>query len=212
MTMESANGSRDRTMELLPNLQVVIGECNFYLQVQVIKTASFEMLLGHPFFTLAQESTRHFFLGDSHITLLDPNSAKAVTLPTCLCICSASGFHWLMILLPVEETNLVLQISKTLLRFLPHLQYLSGKDPASCYLQFCSCLCKDLSAKRLKVPLDVRVDKENSLESSFIRSIYLYTILLVCALLSRTFMWPSVTWHVTLSLLMSHSVTYFPTL
>jgi len=49
-------------------------------------------------------------------------------------------------------------------------------------------ICKDLSAKRLKVPLDIRVDKENSLESSFIRSIYLYTILLVCALLSRTFM------------------------
>ena len=48
--------------------------------------------------------------------------------------------------------------------------------------------CKDLSAKRLKVPLDVKVDKENSLKSSFIWSIYLYTILLVCALLSRTFM------------------------
>ena len=75
--------------------------------------------------------------------------------------------------------------------------------------------CKDLSAKHLKVPLNVRVDKENSLESSFIWSIYLYTILLVCALLSRTFMWPSVTWHVTwpdvtLSLFMSHTVTYFP--
>jgi len=48
--------------------------------------------------------------------------------------------------------------------------------------------CKDLSAKCLKVPLNVRVDKENSLESLFIWSIYLYTILLVCALLSCTFM------------------------
>ena len=47
---------------------------------------------------------------------------------------------------------------------------------------------KDLLAKRLKVPLNVRVDKENSLESSFIWSIYLYTIILVCALLSHTFM------------------------
>jgi len=54
---------------------------------------------------------------------------------------------------------------------------------------------KDLPAKCLKVLLDVRVDKENLLESSFIRSIYLYTILLVCALLSHTFMWPSVMWH-----------------
>ena len=48
--------------------------------------------------------------------------------------------------------------------------------------------CKDLSAKHLKVLLNVRIDKENSLESLFIWSIYLYTILLVCALLSRTFM------------------------
>ena len=54
--------------------------------------------------------------------------------------------------------------------------------------------CKDLSAKCLKVPLNVRVDKENSLEFLFIWSIYLYTILLVCALLSCTFMWPSVTY------------------
>ena len=57
MTMELANGSRDRTMGLLPNLRVIIGECNFYLQVQVIESASFEMLLGCPFFTLAQAST-----------------------------------------------------------------------------------------------------------------------------------------------------------
>ena len=48
--------------------------------------------------------------------------------------------------------------------------------------------CKDLSAKHLKVPLDIRVDKKNLLESLFIWSIYLYTILLVCALLSHTFM------------------------
>jgi len=48
--------------------------------------------------------------------------------------------------------------------------------------------CKDLLVKHLKVPLDVRVDKENSLESSFIWSIYLYTILLVCALLFHIFM------------------------
>ena len=57
MTMESANGSCDRTMGLLPNLRVIIGECDFYLQVQVIESASFEMLLERLFFTLAQTST-----------------------------------------------------------------------------------------------------------------------------------------------------------
>ena len=75
-----------QTSELL--LESVI-----FIQVQVIETVSFEMLLGHPFFTLVQASTQHFFSGDSHITLLDPNSTKAVTLPTCPHICSVSGFH-----------------------------------------------------------------------------------------------------------------------
>jgi len=51
------------------------------------------MLLGRPFFTLAQASTRHFFSGDSHITLLDPNSAKAVTLPTHPRVCPVSDFQ-----------------------------------------------------------------------------------------------------------------------
>ena len=78
MTMESANGSCDRTMGLLPNLWVIIGECDVYLQVQIIESALFEMLLGCLFFTLAQASTWYFFSGDSHITLLDPNSVMNI--------------------------------------------------------------------------------------------------------------------------------------
>jgi len=64
-------------MDLLPNLQVTIRNCDFYLQVQVIDNTSYEMLLEQSFLTLAQANTRHFSNGDSHITLVDPNSNSA---------------------------------------------------------------------------------------------------------------------------------------
>ena len=46
MVMQSANKSCNTTMGLLPNLRVTIGNCDFYLQVQVIDNTSYEMLLG----------------------------------------------------------------------------------------------------------------------------------------------------------------------
>lgn len=138
ITMESANGSHDRMMGLLLNLWVVINKCDFYLQVQVIESTLFRMLLRCSFFTLAQASTQHFFPGNFYITLLDPNSAKLVILPICPCICCVLGFQWSMIPLPAEKTNLVIYISKALLQFLPHLQYLSRSYLTSYYLQYCS--------------------------------------------------------------------------
>jgi len=69
-------------MGLLPNLRVTIRNCDFYLQVQVIDDTSYEILLGRPFLTLAQANTRHFSNGDSHITLVDPNSQAVITIPT----------------------------------------------------------------------------------------------------------------------------------
>jgi len=82
MVMQSVNKSCNTTMGLLPNLQVTIGNCDFYLQVQVIDNTSYEMLLGRPFLTLAQANTHHFSNGDSHITLVDPNLQAVITIPT----------------------------------------------------------------------------------------------------------------------------------
>jgi len=82
MVMQSANKSCNTTMGLLLNLRVTIGNCDFYLQVQVIDNTFYEMLHGRPFLTLAQANTRHFSNGDSHITLVDPNSQAVITIPT----------------------------------------------------------------------------------------------------------------------------------
>ncbi|KAJ2912850.1 hypothetical protein MD484_g7577, partial [Candolleomyces efflorescens] len=82
MTMEAANSSKNRTTGLLPNLKVSVGQCNFYLQVQVIDSASYDMLLGRPFHTLAQALIKHFRNGDALITLTDPNTDAVITVPT----------------------------------------------------------------------------------------------------------------------------------
>jgi hypothetical protein len=82
MVMESANSSREPTLGLLRDLPVRIGRCTFYLQVQVVANASYDMLLGRPFLTLTEARTHHYSNGDSHITLLDPNSHDTFTIPT----------------------------------------------------------------------------------------------------------------------------------
>lgn len=82
MVMESANKSKDATMGLLQDLKIDIGGYDFYLQVQVVKDAPYEMLLGRPFFTLTQATHKHFDNGESRLTLLDPNSGDKITFPT----------------------------------------------------------------------------------------------------------------------------------
>ncbi|TFK16998.1 hypothetical protein FA15DRAFT_568142, partial [Coprinopsis marcescibilis] len=83
MKIESANQTTSSTTGLLPNLKVAIGECVFYLQVQVIKDASYDFLLGRPFHTLAKAVISHIYdSGQAQITLTDPNPKVVITLPT----------------------------------------------------------------------------------------------------------------------------------
>ncbi|KAF5320913.1 hypothetical protein D9619_000033 [Psilocybe cf. subviscida] len=82
MSMESANSQTNDTMGLLPDLAVTIGGHTFYVQCQVIDNAPYQMLLGRPFLTFTQASVRHFLNGDSHITLVDPNTQAVITIPT----------------------------------------------------------------------------------------------------------------------------------
>jgi gag-polyprotein putative aspartyl protease len=82
MIMESANKTKDETMGLLQDLKINIGGYDFYLQVQVVKDAPYEMLLGRPFFTLTQATHKHFDNGESRLTLFDPNTGDKITFPT----------------------------------------------------------------------------------------------------------------------------------
>lgn len=82
MLMEAANATTEMTLGLIRDLPVRIGTCTFYLQVQVFENAPYEMLLGRPFLTLTQAQTHHYRNGDSHITLIDPNTRETITIPT----------------------------------------------------------------------------------------------------------------------------------
>ena len=82
MVMESANKTKNETMGLLQDLKITLGGYNFYLQVQVVKDAPYEMLLGRPFFTLTQATHKHFDNGESRLTLIDPNTQDQITFPT----------------------------------------------------------------------------------------------------------------------------------
>ena len=82
MVMESANKTKNETMGLLQDLKIVIGGNDFYLQVQVVQDAPYEMLLGRPFYTLTQASHKHFDNGDSRLTIFDPNTGDKITVPT----------------------------------------------------------------------------------------------------------------------------------
>lgn len=88
MIMESANASRESTLRLLCDLPVQIGQGVFYLQVQVVRNAPYEMLLGRPFLTLTEASTQHCANGDSQITLIDPNTRLTFTIPTRPRVCN----------------------------------------------------------------------------------------------------------------------------
>ena len=82
MMMEAANKTKSATMGVLENLPVSIGPVNLRLQVQVMQDAPYDMLLGRPFYSLAECVTRDFSSGDQYITMKDPNTGEEIMLPT----------------------------------------------------------------------------------------------------------------------------------
>ncbi len=82
MKMKSANSSVDWTIGLLQDLKVTIGGYDFYLQVQVVENAAYEILLGLPFHVLTQLQTSFFADGTSHIRMKDPNSGAVIKMAT----------------------------------------------------------------------------------------------------------------------------------
>lgn len=82
VTMETANSALETSVGLLQDLKLTVGGYNFYVQVQVVENAAYEMLLGLPFHVLTQGSTKFFGDGSSHLTLNDPNTGAVIMIPT----------------------------------------------------------------------------------------------------------------------------------
>jgi hypothetical protein len=82
LNMESANGTCDWSLGLARNVPFLIGTITLYLQVHVIRSPSYSVLLGRPFDVLTESVIRNFANEDQTITITDPNSGKQCTIPT----------------------------------------------------------------------------------------------------------------------------------
>jgi hypothetical protein len=82
LNMESANGSFDWSLGLARNIPFLVGTITLYLQVHVIRSPSYEILLGRPFDVLTESIIRNYTNEDQTITITDPNSGTQCTIPT----------------------------------------------------------------------------------------------------------------------------------
>ena len=79
--MRSANGSVGNSLGLARNVPFMIGNITLYLQVHILRTPAYNVLLGCPFDVLTQSVVRNFANEDQTITVLDPNSGRIATIP-----------------------------------------------------------------------------------------------------------------------------------
>jgi hypothetical protein len=82
LNMQSANGDIDQSLGLARNASFQIGSITVYLQVHVIRSPAYDILLGRPFDILTESIVRNFANEDQTITIRDPNTGNKITVPT----------------------------------------------------------------------------------------------------------------------------------
>ena len=82
LNMQSANGNINQSLGLSRNVPFQIGTITFYLQVHIIHSPAYDVLLGRPFDILTESIVRNFANQDQTITISDPNTGRRITVPT----------------------------------------------------------------------------------------------------------------------------------
>ena len=80
--MQSANGEVDKSLGLARNVPCTVGSVTLYLQIHVIRSPAYDILLGRPFDVLTESTVQNYSNEDQTITIADPNSNRTVTIPT----------------------------------------------------------------------------------------------------------------------------------
>jgi len=80
--MVSANGSIDQALGLAHNIPFLVGNITLYLQVHVLCTPSYNILLGHPFDVLTQSIICNYVDENQIITIINLNTGWKVTILT----------------------------------------------------------------------------------------------------------------------------------
>lgn len=82
LNMQSANGTLDWSLGLARNVPFTIGSVTLYMQVHIIGSPAYDVLLGRPFDILTESIVRNFANEDQTITINDPNTGQRYTVPT----------------------------------------------------------------------------------------------------------------------------------
>ena len=82
LNMQSANGEVDKSLGLARNVPMRIGEITLYVQIHIIRSPAYDILLGRPFDILTESVVRNYANEDQTITICDPNSGRRSTVPT----------------------------------------------------------------------------------------------------------------------------------
>lgn len=82
LNMESANGTLDWSLGLARNVPFLVGSITLYMQVHVIRSPAYDILLGRPFDILTESVVKNYANEDQTITISDPNSNQQITIPT----------------------------------------------------------------------------------------------------------------------------------
>jgi hypothetical protein len=82
LNMQSANGTTDWSLGMARNVPFTIGSITLYMQVHIIGSPAYDILLGRPFDILTESIVRNFSNEDQTVTITDPNTAQRYTVPT----------------------------------------------------------------------------------------------------------------------------------
>jgi hypothetical protein len=82
LSMVSANGGVDQLLGLVCNVSFLVGNITLYLQVHILRSPAYDILLGRPFDILTQSVVCNYRNENQTITIKDPNSGKSATIPT----------------------------------------------------------------------------------------------------------------------------------
>ena len=78
VSMQSTNGTVDRSLGIIKNLAFHFRMIELQLQVHIIKDSAYDILLGCPFDVLPESSIKNYRNEDQTITIMDPNDPSRV--------------------------------------------------------------------------------------------------------------------------------------
>jgi hypothetical protein len=82
INMQSANGHIEKTCGLARDVPFRFGAVAVYLQVHVLASPAYKVLLGRPFDVLTESEVRNTLSGGQVLVITDPNTKQRTVLPT----------------------------------------------------------------------------------------------------------------------------------